>query len=108
METSTTVICVSVVNLRKLGYNTLEEWLENPNHVYIGRKNRFVAATTHSIWYNPFSMRKYGRAQSLKEYRKHIELNLIGELEDLRGKVLGCWCHPKRCHGDVLVDLLHG
>lgn len=27
-------------------------------------------------------------------------------LEALRGQVLVCWCKPKACHGDVLVDLL--
>jgi len=24
----------------------------------------------------------------------------------LDGAVLGCWCHPKACHGDVLVKLI--
>lgn len=27
-------------------------------------------------------------------------------LESLRGKVLGCWCAPQTCHGDVLIELL--
>lgn len=26
-------------------------------------------------------------------------------VRDLRGKVLGCFCKPKPCHGDVLVKL---
>lgn len=29
--------------------------------------------------------------------RKHVH--------ELRGKVLGCWCAPRPCHGDVLVEL---
>jgi len=28
----------------------------------------------------------------------------ITDLSSLRGKVLGCWCVPKACHGDVLAD----
>ena len=24
---------------------------------------------------------------------------------ELSGKVLLCWCHPKRCHGDTLANL---
>jgi hypothetical protein len=28
-----------------------------------------------------------------------------GEL-DLKGKVLGCWCKPMPCHGDILLQLL--
>jgi hypothetical protein len=30
---------------------------------------------------------------------------LMARLGELRGKVLGCWCHPKACHGDVLARL---
>ena len=25
---------------------------------------------------------------------------------ELEGKILGCYCRPKRCHGNVLIDLL--
>ncbi len=28
---------------------------------------------------------------------------LIADLPELVGKVIGCWCKPKRCHGDFLV-----
>jgi hypothetical protein len=32
---------------------------------------------------------------------------LLADLHELEGKVLGCWCKPeKSCHGDVLVELL--
>ena len=27
-------------------------------------------------------------------------------LDELKDKVLGCWCHPELCHGDVLVELI--
>jgi hypothetical protein len=27
-------------------------------------------------------------------------------LFELKGKILGCWCHPLPCHGDVLVKLI--
>jgi len=26
----------------------------------------------------------------------------------LKGKVLGCWCFPKRCHGDTIIAWLEG
>ena len=25
---------------------------------------------------------------------------------ELDGKVLGCWCCPEECHGDILVKIL--
>jgi hypothetical protein len=30
---------------------------------------------------------------------------LMAALSELRGKVLGCWCAPRACHGDVLMRL---
>jgi hypothetical protein len=31
--------------------------------------------------------------------------DLLARLPELRGKVLGCWCHPEQCHGDTLAEL---
>lgn len=31
---------------------------------------------------------------------------IIDLLPSLQGKTLGCWCKPKACHGEVLVELL--
>lgn len=33
-------------------------------------------------------------------------LRLQEDIDELRGKVLGCFCKPHPCHGDVLVELL--
>lgn len=32
---------------------------------------------------------------------------LLAALPELKGKVLGCFCKPKACHGDVLADLVN-
>jgi glycosyltransferase involved in cell wall biosynthesis len=32
--------------------------------------------------------------------------DLMASLSELRGEVLGCFCKPQACHGDVLVKLL--
>ena len=29
----------------------------------------------------------------------------MAQLPELKGKVLGCWCAPEGCHGDVLAEL---
>jgi len=31
---------------------------------------------------------------------------LLESLGELKGKVLGCWCHPAPCHGHDLVQLI--
>ncbi|MGA9841048.1 MAG: DUF4326 domain-containing protein [Nitrososphaeraceae archaeon] len=30
---------------------------------------------------------------------------LMNQLPELKGKVLGCWCAPLPCHGDTLAEL---
>ena len=81
--------------------------------VYIGRSNG-----ERGKWGNPFSHKegttaKYKvntRDEAIDAYRDYI-LNgegkhLLNDLHELEGKVLGCWCKPKRCHGDVLIELI--
>lgn len=78
--------------------------------IYIGRDvpEHGLAA---SKWGNPFIMvddSDEERERVLTEYRAWVveQPDLMGSLEELRGQRLGCWCAPKRCHGNVLVQLL--
>ena len=67
--------------------------------VYVGRGSK---------WGNPFKIGRDGdRADVIRLYRKWIirQPELMAALPALRGKVLGCWCAPAPCHGDVLVEL---
>lgn len=66
----------------------------------------YVKGATSSKWRNPYPVKKYGLDQSLRLYEEHIRnSDLWYQLPELKGKVLGCWCHPNRCHGDVLAEL---
>lgn len=71
--------------------------------VYIGRG---------SIWGNPFTVEQFGRDECIEKYEQYIRDKLQNnpelwqELQKLEGKVLGCFCKPKRCHGDILVKIL--
>ena len=105
---------MSVVNIKKKelikrGYRDLEHWLETDNHIYIGRNLSFyVKGAKKSKWANPFSVKKYGRKECLQKYKVYILNNeeLMSQLHELNGKILGCWCHPEPCHGDILTELL--
>ena len=106
------VINVKVKYLRKNGYNTLQDWLDaSSNHVYIGRDlSAYVKGSRGSKWKNPFTIKKYGTAQeACRRYRQYI-LNtphLLHSLDELEGKVLGCWCKGENeCHGEVLAQLI--
>ena len=66
--------------------------------IYIGRPSK---------WGNPFAVGKDGtREEVIKKYREWLfqQPELLKEArEELRNKILGCWCAPKACHGDVLL-----
>lgn len=66
---------------------------------YIGRGSR---------WGNPFIVKKYGRERCIELYREYImdRPDLLAALPKLQGKVLGCWCKPEACYGDVLVEVI--
>lgn len=79
-----------VVNIRNEVYD-----------VYIGRP---------SIWGNKFVIGPDGtREDVVRKYEEWIgtQLDLIEKAKvELRGKVLGCFCFPQKCHGDVLVRIV--
>lgn len=68
--------------------------------VFIGRESQ---------WGNPFEIGKDGnRKQVIKKYEKWLvktQPQLLKQVHELKGKVLGCYCAPKYCHGEVLVRL---
>ena len=68
--------------------------------VYIGRPSK---------WGNPFPLRsEWDRVEVIKKYEEYIRnsSDLMAALPELKGKVLGCYCAPKACHGDVLIKLI--
>lgn len=77
--------------------------------VYIGRPSK---------WGNPFShkpgtLAKYKvdtREEAIERYEAYLlsRPDLLASLHELKGKVLGCWCAPLPCHGDVLLKYANG
>jgi len=44
----------------------------------------------------------------IDKYRAYVyaqPLLLIKIKKELKNKVLGCWCAPEACHGDVLTEI---
>jgi len=73
----------------------------------IGRSTRFG---------NPFKMKKdggdYTRKGCVEAYREWFAEKIESDddfreaVESLRGETLGCYCKPKACHGDVIIEYL--
>jgi len=102
------VVNVKKKYLQESGYDDFEDWNKKDKHLYIGRNMDFyVKGTKASKWKNPYSVKKYGLEKCLELYEKHVrESELYNQLEELKGKILGCWCKPDACHGDILIKLL--
>lgn len=86
---------------------------KSPYDVYIGR-----APGERGKWGNPFSHKegttakylKATREEAVEAYKDYIlegeGKHLLNDLHELEGKTLGCWCKPKKCHGDILVEII--
>ena len=73
---------------------------KEPYDVYIGRPGK---------WGNPFVIGKDGdREEVISKYEAYVmsRPDLIAALPELVGKVLGCWCRPHACHGDILAKMI--
>ena len=69
-----------------------------------------VAIGRGTRWGNPFIIGDDGdRAVVIAKFHHYAQWRLEREpqwLEPLRGVDLACYCAPKPCHGDVIVELL--
>lgn len=68
--------------------------------VYVGRP---------SPWGNPFVIGKHGdRSEVIEKYRQMVfsDPKLLAQIKrQLRGKDLLCYCKPRECHADVLLEI---
>lgn len=105
-----TVVNVRAKELRKNSYRNIQDWLDkSDNNLYIGRNMRISlgggewAYLKTSKWHNPFKGERQDVVVKFEEYARN-KFNEDDYVE-LKGKTLGCWCHPESCHGHVLIKL---
>lgn len=84
-------------------------------HCQRSRYDVLIDRTTK--WGNPFTHVKdrptraeflvSSREEAIAKYEEWIKTqpHLMAALHELKDKVLGCWCRPLACHGDVLLRL---
>lgn len=99
-ELNEIAVSCSVVNRKFASFN-----------VNIGRPSKWGNPYTHLK--DRKTLAKYTvstREEAIEAYQEWITngegKHLLEDLHELKGKVLGCWCKPEPCHGDVLVDLV--
>ena len=75
-----------------------------PGAVYVGRPTK---------WGNPYVIGKDGtREEVIQKYREWFFCSGAAELQrearkELTGKDLVCWCAPKPCHADILLEFVN-
>ena len=78
--------------------------------IYIGRGSKWGNPFTHiSDNKTKADFVVVSRDEAIESYRNWIlnQPQLLKDLHELKGKTLGCFCKPKECHGDVLVELVN-
>jgi hypothetical protein len=74
-----------------------------PFDVFIGRPGR---------WGNPFVLGRDGdRQEVIEKYRAWLRTQpriVARARRELAGRVLGCYCAPLTCHGDILAAIADG
>lgn len=82
---------------------------KEPYDVYIGRGSKWGCPYT-IIKDRPTLAKEIvdSKEEALSKYKEYV-LNtpeLMESLDELDNKVLGCFCKPEPCHGDVLLELI--
>lgn len=91
---------MKIVHIKKESYD-----------VYIGRPTKWGNPFTHIADKNTLAKYLVGsREQAVSAYKNYILYgegkHLLKDLHELKGKTLGCWCSPKKCHGEILIELV--
>lgn len=77
---------------------------------YAEEQGKYVRCDRFSDFGNPFEMDKDGdRDKVCDNYEQHylpFKPSIHKQLMNLKGKALGCWCAPLRCHCDTLKAII--
>ncbi len=87
-------------------------------YIYIGRYNKSINANK-SLLANPYKINSLNSRESvLQKYKewlfKNIEMKTqvydylcyLQKLSKTQDIVLGCWCKPLDCHGDIIKEII--
>ena len=81
-------------------------------HVYIGRKSPFGNPYTHMKGPTLAEYIVASREEAIAQYKVYFleriekDPEFRNQVTALRDKVLGCFCKPLSCHGDIIVEWL--
>lgn len=93
-------VFAKVVNKREFKYD-----------VYIGRGSKWGNPFTHLEGNTLAKYKVKTRKAAILAYKEYLingeGKHLLNDLHELKSQTLGCYCKPKACHGDILVELVN-
>lgn len=104
----------TVINIR----SAPRGWERDARYVYIGRAGRGFPGTwgnPHQVGFchacsKPGAPVTHQRGEAVSAYKRDLSVAPLltkNALEQLRGKILVCFCKPLACHGDVIAEYLN-
>jgi len=75
---------------------------------YIGRPSPLGNRFTHRASKFPDVVLVSSREEAISRFEEEARnsISILREIERLpEDAILGCWCYPLRCHGDVIIKL---
>jgi hypothetical protein len=99
-----------VINLRTEPHHGAQG--NSDTYEYIGRHAKGWGNPNSSYDEDPENDGIIGRDEAINRYQYDFEHDLLphrkkSDVHSLAGKRLGCFCKPRRCHGDILADYLN-
>ena len=94
---------------------TFMQWMKEPNNIYVStnlKKYYQNADERHNRWgHNNLSYKLFSKQidknEFMSRYTDYIKKEKWGDLDQLKNKVLGCWCDidDTDCHARILQSL---
>ena len=87
--------------------------INHPDYVYIGRGSKYGNPFSH-LGFSTAHVKVANRNEAIEKYTLWVNgfIDIPGlkpptkeDIVKLKGKILGCFCKPLPCHGDVLKSL---
>lgn len=95
---------------RKEGMTYVVHFKKYNHDVYIGRPSKWSNPFTHKdLDRTKAEFQVSSRKEAIESFEKYLHSSgLINDIDELRGKVLGCWCCNKPADGSERSFLCHG
>ena len=101
-----------------IGFHRWENDVMETKVVHCKKEKYDILIDRRTLFGNPYILVKDGERDEVIQqfedwlrgkrdisWKQDIRKEILRRLPELKGKILGCWCKPLSCHGDVYIKL---